>query len=174
MTQPSPIQINLYSIGSQLGILGIPITLQIRKVLLLTWIICPSDHLGRSLHSRINSYIYYSCSAFIFCFIFCLTDIFPSRLETLLELSLRTTAANADPFKDDLRCVGHIIQHILYLHYTMNLDSVCVLFRIIQSSAGSYFWHRSVAHIDQCFGKQTFVMYDGHACNQLIDAPPTP
>ncbi|CAB4000138.1 Gamma-tubulin complex component 2 [Paramuricea clavata] len=30
-------------------------------------------------------------------------DIFPSRLETLLELSLRTTAANADPFKDDLR-----------------------------------------------------------------------
>ena len=56
----------------------------------------------------------------------------------------------------------------------MNLDSVCVLFRIIQSSAGSYFWHRSVAHIDQCFGKQTFVMYDGHACNQLIDAPPTP
>ena len=35
-------------------------------------------------------------------------DIFPSRLETLLELSLRTTAANADPFKDDLRCVGQI------------------------------------------------------------------
>lgn len=30
-------------------------------------------------------------------------DIFPTRLETLLELSLRTTAANADPFKDDLR-----------------------------------------------------------------------
>ncbi|XP_046850541.1 gamma-tubulin complex component 2-like [Xenia sp. Carnegie-2017] len=30
-------------------------------------------------------------------------DIFPSRLETLLELSLRTTAANADPYKDDLR-----------------------------------------------------------------------
>lgn len=30
-------------------------------------------------------------------------DILPTRLETLLELSLRTTAANADPFKDDLR-----------------------------------------------------------------------
>ena len=38
-------------------------------------------------------------------FLLHLIDIFPSRLETLLELSLRTTAANADPFKDDLRCV---------------------------------------------------------------------
>lgn len=30
-------------------------------------------------------------------------DIIPSRLETLLELALRTSQANSDPFKDDLR-----------------------------------------------------------------------
>ncbi|EDO46105.1 predicted protein, partial [Nematostella vectensis] len=30
-------------------------------------------------------------------------DIMPSRLETLLELALRTSTANSDPFKDDLR-----------------------------------------------------------------------
>lgn len=30
-------------------------------------------------------------------------DIVPSRLETLLELALRTNTANNDPYKDDLR-----------------------------------------------------------------------
>lgn len=30
-------------------------------------------------------------------------DIMPTRLETLLELALRTSTANVDPFKDDLR-----------------------------------------------------------------------
>ena len=30
-------------------------------------------------------------------------DILPSRLESLLELALRTSTANVDPFKDDLR-----------------------------------------------------------------------
>ena len=30
-------------------------------------------------------------------------QITPSRLETLLELALRTSTANVDPFKDDLR-----------------------------------------------------------------------
>lgn len=29
-------------------------------------------------------------------------DVMPSRLESLLELALRTSTANADPFKDDL------------------------------------------------------------------------
>jgi len=29
--------------------------------------------------------------------------IMPQRLETLLELALRTSTANVDPFKDDLR-----------------------------------------------------------------------
>ncbi|XP_072013299.1 gamma-tubulin complex component 2-like [Amphiura filiformis] len=32
-------------------------------------------------------------------------NIIPSRLETLLELALRTSQANSDPFKDDLRVV---------------------------------------------------------------------
>jgi len=31
-------------------------------------------------------------------------DIIPARLEALLELALRTSTANNDPFKDDLRC----------------------------------------------------------------------
>lgn len=30
-------------------------------------------------------------------------DIIPSRLEALLELALRTSTANTDPFKDDLK-----------------------------------------------------------------------
>lgn len=30
-------------------------------------------------------------------------DIVPTRLETLLELALRTSAANGDPYKDDMR-----------------------------------------------------------------------
>ena len=36
---------------------------------------------------------------------YCLTSkqILPSRLETLLELALRTSTANVDPFKDDLK-----------------------------------------------------------------------
>ena len=29
-------------------------------------------------------------------------DVMPSRLESLLELSLRTSSTNVDPFKDDL------------------------------------------------------------------------
>ena len=32
----------------------------------------------------------------------------PTRLETLLELTLRTSTANVDPFKDDLRYVSII------------------------------------------------------------------
>ena len=32
----------------------------------------------------------------------------PTRLETLLELTLRTSTANVDPFKDDLRYVAII------------------------------------------------------------------
>ena len=31
--------------------------------------------------------------------------ILPARLESLLELALRTSTANADPFKDDLKFV---------------------------------------------------------------------
>jgi hypothetical protein len=34
-------------------------------------------------------------------------DISLSRLGSLLELALRTSAANSDPYKDDLRCVFH-------------------------------------------------------------------
>jgi len=30
-------------------------------------------------------------------------DIVPTRLESLLELALRTSAANVDPYKDDMR-----------------------------------------------------------------------
>jgi gamma-tubulin complex component 2 len=30
-------------------------------------------------------------------------DIVPTRLESLLELALRTSAANGDPYKDDMR-----------------------------------------------------------------------
>ena len=32
-----------------------------------------------------------------------IADIIPTRLESLLELALRTSTANADPFKDDLK-----------------------------------------------------------------------
>lgn len=35
------------------------------------------------------------------------TEIIPTRLETLLELTLRTSTANVDPFKDDLRYVPY-------------------------------------------------------------------
>ena len=38
-------------------------------------------------------------------FLLCTTEIIPTRLETLLELTLRTSTANVDPFKDDLRYV---------------------------------------------------------------------
>lgn len=30
-------------------------------------------------------------------------DVVPTRLESLLELALRTSAANGDPYKDDMR-----------------------------------------------------------------------
>ena len=30
-------------------------------------------------------------------------NIMPARLESLLELALRTSTANVDPFKDDLK-----------------------------------------------------------------------
>ncbi len=34
---------------------------------------------------------------------FCILEIIPTRLEALLELTLRTSTANVDHFKDDLR-----------------------------------------------------------------------
>ena len=33
----------------------------------------------------------------------CYYDIMPTRLESLLELALRTSTANVDPYKDDLK-----------------------------------------------------------------------
>ena len=33
----------------------------------------------------------------------CYYDIMPTRLESLLELALRTSTANVDPYKDDIK-----------------------------------------------------------------------
>lgn len=35
-------------------------------------------------------------------------DITPTRLEALLELALRMSTANTDPFKDDLKVSRHL------------------------------------------------------------------
>jgi len=44
-------------------------------------------------------------------------DIMPTRLESLLELALRTSTANIDPYKDDLKyliwCACIQSEHIL-------------------------------------------------------------
>ena len=48
----------------------------------------------------------------------------PTRLESLLELALRTSTANADPFKDDLKYVqlfSHISQLTVDLQMYLNI-----------------------------------------------------
>lgn len=44
-------------------------------------------------------------------------DIIPPRLEALLELALRTSTANTDPFKDDLKVLTLRICHCLKLFF---------------------------------------------------------
>ena len=40
-------------------------------------------------------------------------NIMPTRLESLLELALRTSTANVDPYKDDLKYVkGELFVHM--------------------------------------------------------------
>ena len=50
-------------------------------------------------------------------------DIKTSRLESLLEISLRITSANSDPYKDDLRVKLFIIDLKSMIMRIQNIDA---------------------------------------------------
>ena len=50
-------------------------------------------------------------------------DIKPSRLESLLELSLRITSANSDPYKDDLKVKLFFIDLKSMIMRIQNIDT---------------------------------------------------
>lgn len=54
-------------------------------------------------------------------------DIIPPRLEALLELALRMSTANTDPFKDDLkvtRLSNSVYQYVCVLQMMFSLTSL--------------------------------------------------
>lgn len=53
-------------------------------------------------------------------------DIVPPRLEALLELALRMSTANTDPFKDDLK-VGRDTTVVLQFHFYLQLKSTACM-----------------------------------------------
>lgn len=50
-------------------------------------------------------------------------DIVPPRLEALLELALRMSTANTDPFKDDLKVGGKPTVVLCTLSYSLVCES---------------------------------------------------
>ena len=91
-------------------------------------------------------------------------DIVPTRLESLLELALRTSAANGDPYKDDMRT------------QLLPIDLMSQIFKILSigtdEEKGELF-HMSCDHVETLTKKmKSFPMKDANKLNINVKGKP--